>query len=218
MDQDMRGLKETLRALDDEKIVHVGTGLNLDEAWTPMFVEVRGIKIGFVGASFTSRNDQGLSRNDYVARIEDENRLSGAVAKARSSGAHFVVATMHAGEEHKFVPNARQKAFAKAAVKAGADLVIGAHPHVVQPAEKIDGKWVFYSLGNFIFDQGGPDQSEALAVELHLKRAEGEPKASIEKIRLHPIHIQDSAPKAADEEMAKRIFERVEVKGRELEP
>jgi hypothetical protein len=167
MDQDLSGLEETLRTLDAEGIAHVGTGRNLEEAWTPMFVDVGGLKIGFVGASFTSKNDMGYSRNDYVARIEDEKRLLAACKKARES-ANFLVVTFHAGDEHKFVPNAKQKAFVQAAVRSGADIVIGGHPHVVQPAEKIDGKWVFYSIGNYVFDQPAADNSEGVAVEVRL--------------------------------------------------
>lgn len=217
MDQDLYGLKETIATLDAEKIQHVGTGLTLDAAWTPMIVDDHGIKIGFVGASFSSKNDMGFSRNNYVARIEDEKRLAAACKKAREQ-AHFVVVTMHAGDEHKHTPNDKQKAFAKAAVRAGADLVIGAHPHVVQPAGKIDGKWVFYSLGNFVFDQPAADNSEALAVEIFLTMPPGAERASLEKLVLHPVVIEDSAPGPADDVRAARILERVGVKERELSP
>lgn len=217
MDQDLRGLEETLRTLDAAGIAHVGAGKDLDAAWKPMFVDVRGIKIGFVGASFTSHNDMGFSRNPYVARIEDEDRLAAACKTARE-GAHFVVATMHAGDEHKAAPNAKQKAFARAAVRAGADIVIGAHPHVVQPAEKIDGRWVFYSLGNFIFDQAAADNREAVAVELHLALSKGEERAGLEKMVLHPVVIDESAPRPADDARAARILERLGVAGREPAP
>jgi hypothetical protein len=217
MDQDLRGLEETLATLDAAGVQHVGVGKDLAAAWKPMFVDVRGLKIGFVGASFTSKNDMGFSRNPHVARIEDEDRLAAACGEARQ-GAHFVVVTMHAGDEHKLVPNAKQRAFAKAAVRAGADVVIGAHPHVVQPAEKIDGKWVFYSLGNFVFDQAAPENKEAVAVELHLALQPGAKLAAMEKILLHPVVIDEAAPGPADEARAAKILTLLGAPGRELEP
>ena len=65
----------------------------------------------------------------------------------------FIVATMHAGEEYEHEPSLLQQNAAHAFVDAGADLVIGTHPHIVQPLELYKGKPIFYSLGNFIFDQ-----------------------------------------------------------------
>ncbi|MFO0591984.1 MAG: CapA family protein [Polyangiaceae bacterium] len=217
MDQDLRGVKETLKALDKAGVQHVGVGLDLESAWTPMLVDVRGLKIAFIGASFASKNDMGITRNDYVARIEDEKRLRAACKKAREEAA-FVVVTFHAGDEHKFAPNDAQKKFAKAAVQAGADIVIGGHPHVVQPAEKIDGKWVFYSIGNYIFDQAAVDNSEAIAVELVVKLPEGATHAEIERLRVHPVVIAEGAPTPADDTRAAKILGRVGVPSRDLVP
>ena len=217
MDQDLRGVKETLAALDKAGVQHVGVGLDLESAWTPMIVDVRGLKIAFVGASFASKNDMGITRNDYVARIEDDKRLRAACKKAREQAA-FVVVTFHAGDEHKFVPNDAQKKFSKAAVQAGADIVIGGHPHVVQPAEKIDGKWVFYSIGNYIFDQAAVDNSEAIAVELVVKLPNGATHAEIERLRVHPVVIEDGAPTPADDARSAKILGRVGVPARDLVP
>jgi poly-gamma-glutamate synthesis protein (capsule biosynthesis protein) len=217
LDQDLKGVKETLRTLDAAGIQHVGVGLDLAAAWTPMFVDVRGLKIAFVGASFASKNDMGITRNDYVARIEDEKRLTAACKKARE-GSQFVVVTFHAGDEHKFVPNTAQRAFAKAAVRAGADIVIGGHPHVVQPAEKIDGKWVFYSIGNYIFDQAAVDNSEAVAVEMVVKLPPGAAHAEIEKLVVHPVVIEEGAPGPADEARSAKILGRLGVPTRDLTP
>jgi poly-gamma-glutamate capsule biosynthesis protein CapA/YwtB (metallophosphatase superfamily) len=217
MDQDLAGLEETLRTLDAAGVSHVGAGKDLAAAWKPMIVDVRGLRIGFVGASYASRNDMGITRNQHVARVEDEERLAAACKEARAA-AHFVVATYHAGDEHKFVPNAQQKAFARAAVRAGADIVIGGHPHVVQPAEKVEGKWVFHSLGNFIFDQAADDNREAIAVELRLSLPPGEERAAIDAIRVHPVVIDESAPRPADDARSAKILGRLGVTTRDLAP
>jgi hypothetical protein len=217
MDQGVAGVEETVRTLDAQGIAHVGAGTSLDEAWKPMIVEVRGLKIAFVGASYTSRADLDPGWKKHVARIEDEKRLA-AACKAAREGAHFVVVTFHAGDEHEHVPNVQQRGFARAAVRAGADIVIGAHPHVVQPAEKIDGKWVFFSLGNFIFDQPAWDNSEAVAVELSLELPPGAAHAEIERLLLHPVFIDQGAPGPADAVRTARILSRLGVAGRQLAP
>lgn len=217
MDQDLRGVKETLSTLDANGIAHTGVGLDLDQAWTPMYVDVRGLKIGFIGASYTSRNDEGQAKNPYVARIEDEKRLDAAI-KAAHEKANFVVVTFHAGDEHKFKPNDRQKKFVKAAVRSGADIVMGGHAHVVQPAEKIDGTWVFYSMGNYIFDQPAFDNSEAIGIEINLALAPGEKRAKIEKLLVHPVFIKDCAPAPADETHALRILSHMKLYSGEKAP
>lgn len=216
MDQGLAGLEETLRTLDGLGIRHVGAGRSLDEAWEPTFMTVRGLTVAFIGASFTSNNDQGITRNPYVARIEDVERLRGACEKARAAS-QFVVVAMHAGEEHVFKVDKKQRAFAKAAVATCADLVIGHHPHVVQAAERLDGVWVFWSLGNYVFDQRMPDNRDGLAVEVRLARDEGAKRARLEGLTLHPVELVDSAPRRAGPEAEKRILGRVGAASRELD-
>jgi poly-gamma-glutamate synthesis protein (capsule biosynthesis protein) len=98
---------------------------------------------------------------------------------------------MHSGTEYVANPNARQVAFARAAVDAGADMVIGHHPHVVQTAEKYEGKWIFYSLGNFIFDQMWSQQTrEGLGLKVFFQ------ENAVLRIELMPVLIADYAQPA----------------------
>ena len=96
--------------------------------------------------------------------------------------------------------------------------MIGHHPHVVQSAETYRGRQIFYSLGNFVFDQAAPDNSEALAVDLRLSLPPGAGRASLDRLVLHPVVIDESAPGPADEARAARILQRAGVAGRELAP
>lgn len=84
----------------------------------------------------------------------------------------FAVVFMHWGDEYQLRSNLKQQEFARELIDAGADLIIGAHPHVVQEVEEYQGKAIFYSLGNFIFDQYfSNDTQQGLAVELRLDGA-----------------------------------------------
>jgi poly-gamma-glutamate synthesis protein (capsule biosynthesis protein) len=190
-----------------------GVGDDLSEAWTPRLVEVRGIKIGFVGASYSSINDNGASRNDHVARIEDIERLRQSISDLKQMGTHFIVATMHAGTEYVRNPNPSQVVFARAAIDLGADVVVGAHPHWIQTIERYRGKLIFYSLGNFVFDQEwSQDTKEGLAVKITVVPARGRAKAAatIQQVELIPVIIENySTPRPANEHESRSILAKI---------
>jgi poly-gamma-glutamate synthesis protein (capsule biosynthesis protein) len=178
LDQRAAGLQFSRKYLKDQGITCLGVGENLAEAWEPKTISINGVRIGFIGASYSSVNDGGAARNDYVARIEDTERLRSAVAELKSQ-VDFIVVTMHAGIEYTRKPIKAQVDFAHAAIDYGADLVIGAHPHWIQTIERYKDKYVFYSLGNFIFDQRQPGTTEGLVLRLSLRKsAEVEPASS----------------------------------------
>ena len=211
LDQGPAGLRFTLSYLHEQGITTFGVGENEDEAWRGAVVEVRGIRIGFVGASYASVNDNGTLRNRFVARIEDEQRLAAALARLRTE-ADFVVATMHAGAEYNPHVVPTEERFAHRAVELGADLVLGAHPHVLHRVEQYRGKYLFYSLGNFIFDHEPLPRRQGLALRIHLRRpvastSPGRAPVALERIELLPVVIEDhSTPRPATAAEASEIL------------
>lgn len=228
MDQGKAGLDYTQKFLDDLKVTHIGTGSTLDEAYEGRIIESNGIKIGFIGASYSSLNDNGKEKNNFVARIEDINRLQKSINKLKSQ-ADFIVVTMHAGTEYTRTPNQDQIDFAHAAIDAGADMIIGAHPHWIQTMETYQGKYIFYSLGNFIFDQMfSQDTKEGLTLKITLtsKKTAGLPgaakiddlqgqrvSAKVKQIELIPVIIENySTPRLANEQEKKNILDKIGIK------
>lgn len=213
LDQGIAGLRYTRQYLSEHGIRFMGAGDNLDEAWEPAIIEVNGIKIGFVGASYASLNDNGKITTNFVARIEQTARLESAI-KDLTSKVDFVVVAMHAGTEYKRNPDRAQIDFARRAVDLGADIVIGAHPHWIQTIEEYQGKYIFYSLGNFIFDQEwSRDTKEGLTVKITLKNGD------LEKIDLIPIVIENfSTPRLASDAERQAIFEKIGVTDPVLTP
>lgn len=214
-DQGKDGLLYTKKLLTDSGLLPLGVGNNLNEAWQGQVYTVKGVRVGFVGASYSSINDGGIANNNYVARIEDTIRLKNSITdlKAKSD---FVVATMHAGTEYTRTPNASQTAFARAAIDAGADIVIGAHPHWIQTFEKYKGKYIFYSLGNFVFDQEwSRDTKEGLALKITLQKASRTTAditgtTSLQEIDLMPVIIENySAPRLANEIEKQAILKKI---------
>ena len=233
-DLGLLGINDTKNILDNLGIKHEGTGDNLDEAWKPAIVNTNGITICFIGASFASVNDGGKTTNNYVARIEDTTHLQSAIATAKSE-CDFVVVTMHAGVEYTRTPNSAQIKFARAAIDDGADIVIGAHPHWVQTIEKYQGKYIFYSLGNFIFDQAwSQDTQEGLTLKITIGKNSmcsvpiygpsdadksahyncpnlqgSRQPATLQSIELIPVIISNSQPRPTTSAEAKNILNKI---------
>ena len=216
MDQGLNGLLNTQKVLSENGITYLGTGENLEDAWTPKIYEVNGVKIGFVGACYVSINDgSGAARNNYVARFQDMDRLKKAIEKLKADGADFIITTMHAGVEYTRKPHQPQIDFAKNSIDYGADMVIGAHPHWVQVFEQYKGKYIFYSLGNFIFDQTwSRDTQEGLALKITLdskkSNIQGNSKTNVQQIELMPVVLENaSTPRLGSEAETQQIMKKI---------
>jgi poly-gamma-glutamate synthesis protein (capsule biosynthesis protein) len=166
LDQEEAGLTHSIGRLSANNIQVAGAGGSLEEAWQAKIVELKGRKIGFLAVSYASWNYGTGERNDYVARIEDLDRLRSRVRTLKSQ-TDYIVVCMHAGEEYTGEPVPAQVEFAHAAIDAGVNLVVGSHPHWLQPFERYKSGLIFYSLGNFIFDlDSSPATREGAAVRL----------------------------------------------------
>lgn len=123
-----------------------------------------------------------------IARMQDTKNLAIAVKRAREQ-ADYVVVSMHAGQEYTREPTTLQKDFARAAIDFGADIVIGGHPHWTQGIESYKGKYIFYSLGNFIFDQDfSLETMTGLALHIFLEK---NTTTRLTRVELHPILIEN---------------------------
>lgn len=146
------GMIDTWNYLRDSNIQTVGAGMNADEAYAPVIVMKKGVKIAYVAFSEFGRGymSAGL-KMPGIAIISDEAIRVGV--KAAREKADIVVASFHFGDEYEPEPSAFQKRIARLAIDSGADIVVGHHPHVAQSVEWYKGKVIAYSLGNFVFDQ-----------------------------------------------------------------
>lgn len=153
LDQGVEGLLDTMDHLNETGIAHAGAGRNDEEAFKPAVFEVKGMSIAVFGLSRVVPWVSWKADKDHpgVAETYDPSRAVAAIARARE--AHdLVIVYAHWGEELKETPRDIEKKLARAYIDAGADLVVGAHPHVLQGFEYYEGGWIAYSLGNFIFN------------------------------------------------------------------
>lgn len=142
---------EMLGLLDAQKVRYFGGGRNLGEAHRPLIVEQNGLRIALLGYNeFMPRSFEATADGAGVAWSEDE-QVSADIRAARRQ-ADIVIPFMHWGWENEARANVRQRELARIMIDAGADAVIGGHPHVTQDVELIRGKPVIYSIGNFMID------------------------------------------------------------------
>ncbi len=152
-------LLESLAHLDSAGVAHAGTGATVAEALRPVMLRRRGWTVAVFAVTATF-NYTDLTVRGHAAACcvawADTNALRPAFADARRSGADLVLVMLHAGLEYRAVPPSDVVQLARGLVRAGADAVFGAHPHVPQGLEWVNGKPILFSLGNFVFAQRRP--------------------------------------------------------------
>lgn len=190
-DQGQRGMRYTLQHLADNKIEYCGAGENYSEARAPKIFEIKGRKIGFLGYAYpetmyvATDNSPGLANMETGPMKKDVERLK--------DSADFIIVSMHAGAEYTHTPGRFQIAFARVAVEAGADLVIGHHPHVVQSVEKYGGGFIIYSLGNLVFDQMWSEPTQQGAVARAILAGNKLKLIEFKPVRIHDYNQPDWA-------------------------
>lgn len=154
---------DMVQQFNKAELEQTGIGENIDAAFQPYITELAlrsnsdkhptlNIKVGFIAYNDfeNQHSDAGVGRPGSA--FYDEARLKKSIDDARSAGAEFVFAIPHWGTEYAFNSfNQRQQTTGRWLIDAGADAVIGGHPHVIQPTEIYNGKPIVYSIGNFIF-------------------------------------------------------------------
>ena len=169
MDWGRDALSDAVDILDKNGIKTVGAGKNYDEANKPVILEVNGTKIAFL--AYTNLLPKSLSAGEDVAGVSDFNldKIKNKIEEAKKN-ADLVLISAHWGEEYQPKAGALQKKIAHELIDGGADLIIGHHPHVPEEVEQYGGGWIFYSLGNFVFDQNfSKETMGGLMVEVKIK-------------------------------------------------
>lgn len=181
---------DTLSTLEDAGIPYVGAGRTMEQAGAPVYLQARGFKIAYVAASraeYTIYTPEATDTKPGILWCYDNTRFLESIRTA-AANADFVIALPHWGVEHSTELEDVQIDGAHAYIDAGADAVIGAHPHILQGIEYYKGKPILYSLGNFWFDDYDID---TLVAQLRIKgKKEGPDDTSLEnakvELKLYP--------------------------------
>ncbi len=150
MDFGWKGLRDTIKTLDKYGIKHAGAGRNLTEARTPAVIETGSISIAFLAYNNTYPLEfNAKAESPGAARGKAEYFRKDISEASREND--LVIVSFHWSGEHVKEPRQYQESFGRIAVDAGADIVFGHHPHVIQGIEVYSGSLIAYSLGNYVF-------------------------------------------------------------------
>ncbi|MBI1838887.1 MAG: CapA family protein, partial [Candidatus Colwellbacteria bacterium] len=159
-------LLDTVRILKSNGIIPIGAGEDELSANGSVVRKVGSTKVAFLAYTTLYPHSLEASGNKPGISRFDEDAIAAAIGAVRQN-ADIVVVSLHWGEEYESNANAEQKRIARTLIVAGADIVVGHHPHVVQEVERYGNGLIFYSLGNFVFDQNFSDATmEGLMMEV----------------------------------------------------
>ncbi|OIO29279.1 hypothetical protein COX93_01590 [Candidatus Nomurabacteria bacterium CG_4_10_14_0_2_um_filter_30_12] len=170
---------DSLAHLKENEILYTGGGLTEQEAVQPTIIEKYGMKIGYLGFSDVGPNSMKVTIDKAGLLLANNPNFTKIVQDA-SKQVDYLIVSFHFGDEYKTKHNARQEYLAHKAIDAGAKIVIGTHPHVIEDTEVYSSKsctqiscmgFIAYSLGNFIFDQGfSQNTMQGMLLEIKLNR------------------------------------------------
>ena len=192
-----KGVVNTLDTLDKVGLKHVGAGRNLTEAAEYDIQEINGVKIATIAVSDIIPKD--FAARDSKAGILTTKTLKYYQAvKDASEKADLVIANIHWGVEYGMTETEAQQQLARNLINWGVDVVIGSHPHVLQPVEKYGDGIIFYSMGNFVFDQGWSRTKDSMVLNYYVDE---NGNCSFE---ITPIRIKDGYPEVTNNAFFKK--------------
>lgn len=168
MDYMSSGLHDTMACLDEQGLAYVGASENA-ALKKPYIFEKHGIRVGVLAYSALPAEGYFFNKDKPTIQYISTMDFSGMEEDIAEAECDFLIIYFHWGIEYQPYKSDTQELIAKKAIDSGADFVVGAHPHVLQEPELYKDKYIYYSLGNFIFDkQIPPGTDETLILQLTL--------------------------------------------------
>jgi len=174
-DQGSTGLLNTVRALKDNDIIPMGFGFTDEERVKPVELEKNGIKVALFNSVFLRLENWIQTDGEPGICMVKGNELAARISSYKQKHPDAkIIAVVHWGVEFMPYPSHQQQMDAMLLASAGTDVIVGHHPHIVQPVKKIQNCTVIYSLGNFVFDQKREDGNKAKMAKVTFRKNETE--------------------------------------------
>ncbi len=200
------GLLQTLQHLEEAGIAYVGAAKEKSEGSRPTFIEANGLNIGFLAYT-----DLNFAHGSYSKVDKDLSNIESQIVAAKNN-CDLLAVSYHWGTEYHRHPSARQIQVAHTSIDAGADVVLGHHPHVLAGVEIYKQRPILYSMGNFIFDQRAGERMESGLFTLYYTEGRGW------RVEMKPVWIPWSrlGPEYAVEPRRTEILQRFQQLSEEL--
>ena len=204
LDYGYSGICRTIDVLDNVGISHLGTYKSAEDQNKILIKDVKGVKIAFINYTYGTNGIPVPSDKPYCLNLIDKDLISKQIKQVKEQNVDMIVACMHWGTEYKTSANDEQKELADFLFKSGVDIILGNHPHVIEPMEKKtitldDGStkdvFVVYALGNFTADQRAEITRDSAILNLDITK-DSDGKILINKVSYVPIYMyKNSAAK-----------------------
>lgn len=201
LDMGFSGLSRTIDVLDHAGLKHLGTYKTQEERDQVFITEVKGVKIAFINYTYGTNGIPVPSDKEFCVNLIDKDLIKKDLESAKSQNVDMIVACMHWGTEYRTTANAEQEELADFLFQNGVDVILGNHPHVLEPMEKRtvtleDGTtkdgFVIYACGNFICDQNAENTRNSIILNLTItKHSDG--KITIDNANYIPIYMYKGA-------------------------
>lgn len=197
LDKGFSGLCNTLDVLDDANISHSGTYRTQEDRDSVLIKDVKGVKVAILSYTYGTNGIPVPSDKNFCVNLIDRDLIKQDIENAKSQNADVIISCMHWGIEYQTIQNKEQEDLADFLFENGVDIILGNHPHVLQPMEKrsvtledgtVKDCFVIYALGNFICDQNSENTRNSIILNLDItKNPDG--KISIDKVDYVPIYM-----------------------------
>jgi poly-gamma-glutamate capsule biosynthesis protein CapA/YwtB (metallophosphatase superfamily) len=192
-DCEKKGILTTMQFLKEEQIKFTGAGKTDKYALVPATFDLKQTRVGFLAFSSYPMSWVNVRAGEPSIAFYDSSLAGEAIRKLKKK-ADVVVVSMHWGDEYRKEPSARQIEMAHQLTDAGADLVLGHHPHVLQEIEEYHGGVIVYSLGNFVFDQRKKETQKSTIFKAMLSTK------GVSGYSTLPVQIEDFRPRLSTDE------------------
>lgn len=206
LDKRYNGLVSTLDELDRVGLSHTGTYRSKEEQDTILTKDVNGIKFAFLSFTYGTNGIPVPKGKEFCVNLIDEELILDQISKAKALNPDIICVNMHWGDEYKLKQNSTQEKLADLLFKNGVDIILGSHPHVLEPMEKRtitleDGTtkdgFVIYSLGNFMSGQVIENTRDSIILNLQITK-HSDNKITIDSYDYIPTYMLDKGNGSSD--------------------
>jgi poly-gamma-glutamate synthesis protein (capsule biosynthesis protein) len=191
-----KGILRTIEVLDHYAIHHTGTYTSQNDRDSIRLQNVNGITIAILAYTYSTNGYALTAGKPWLANYCDSSLIQNDIKSAKKSGANLVLVFYHFGDEYQRTPSAYQKNFVNWAIDNGADIILGSHPHVLQPAAyfktkngTLDSGFVAYSMGNFISNQRDNYTDEGIIINMYIEKNKRTGKTVITSVDYVPTWV-----------------------------
>lgn len=198
LDKGFSGLESTLNFLDESEIAHVGTARTEEEQNTILFKDLNGIKTAFLAYTYGTNGITVPKDKKFCINLIDKDFMLKQINQAKEEGAELIVVSMHWGIEYQTTENVEQDNLAEFLIKNGVDIILGSHPHVLQPMKMLkvetnEGEekegLVIFSQGNFFSNQSQENTQNTAIFNIQVKKSGETGKVTVENVTYIPIYV-----------------------------